>query len=414
MHKSIVIRCILFGFIAAFVLGLVYPTFLNPKEKMIFFHYILQMKKIGMDLRAMMFFATSWAIDGGSPYRQYRVINPYPPLASVFFSPLAYLPFRAAYAVVTGMTLTSYVLSCTILVRKICRHVGDMSIVYIFMISGLFSYGLHFEIERGQFNLIAITFAMAALALWQKEAPLSRRILAYVLLSIGIQLKLYPAIFALCLTDNLRDWKRNLIRLAGLGAVNVLALFVLGIDVFKNFYHNLSLAMSPPKYSLWVGAHSIKAFANVSNFDAEPFWVVLLLCLAVVVLLAFLRKRPGNNPFLLVVLSSVTLLAPALSHDYKLAVLHPFVCILMVGVYKESNPIRYLRIAEYVILSLVSWSYFLTFYSVRHKKIWGMGEKYFQNNMPLIFVVLIGATLLMLSREWGAYWGERSVRSDGG
>jgi hypothetical protein len=398
MQKSVLSRCVICGFVASFFLGFVIPVFLNPQGKMNFFHYILELQHVGMDMRAMMAFCRSW-LEGGSPYIEVWVINPYPPFATVFFSPLAFISIENAYVIMTSATFLSYLLSCTILVKKIVGEVKDIALIYLFLASGLFSYGLLFEIERGQFNLIAVTSALSAIALWQKDGPPHRRMLAYILLSLGIQLKVYPALFALCLTDNLRDWKKNALRIGTLGVVNFLAFFVLGIDTFKDFLHYLEHGARNPEKWIWVGAHSIKSFADVSNFRQEPFWAVLLLCFSVTCIIGFIKRWEGKNRFLLMAISCVTMLAPTISHDYKLSTFHPFVCILLVAAVNKVNPNQYLRIVEYIAVTLISLCYFLTNYSYQNKMVWGMADHY-RNNMPLILTIFVSTTILMFAREY--------------
>lgn len=401
MQRKTLIRFVLLGFVLAFVVGFVFPVFLNPKEHMIFFKTVLPMRKIGMDLRALLKYCTAWAVDGGSPYIEIWIVNPYPPLCSVLFSPLVWMSFKSAFTLLTGLTLTSYFLSFTVFLNRIVGEIEEHPLVYLFIASGLFSYGLHFEIERGQFNLLAVGFALGAIALWRSDAPLFKRLLAYLFMSISIQMKLFPAVFALCLTDDLRDWKRNAIRLFSLGLVNMMALFFLGLDVFKDFVFYLNQVTEKPDFWLWVGAHSIASFAHVTGYPTEPFWAILILCFGLIYLMGFLNNWSGRNIYLLLACCSVALLAPTISHDYKLSIFHPIVCIFMVGFVRCSNPIRLLRIAEYIIITMMSFFACITNYSYKQKKIWPLEEKLYWNNMLPILFVLICATLLLLIREHG-------------
>ena len=102
-------------------------------------------------------------------------------------------------------------------------------------VSGLFSYGLCFELSWGQFNVLAMACAAWGLYAFHRARGWRGRWAAYVLLCVAIQLKVYPAIFVLLMTRHPRAWRQNLFRWCGLGAANLLLLFALGPRVFMDF-----------------------------------------------------------------------------------------------------------------------------------------------------------------------------------
>ena len=82
------------------------------------------------------------------------------------------------------------------------------------LVTGLFSYGFQFELKQGQWNLIAFLFSVAAIYLFHQKPKY--RWAAYLLFSISVQLKLFPAIFVFTLIDDFTDWKNNAKRIIGL------------------------------------------------------------------------------------------------------------------------------------------------------------------------------------------------------
>ena len=119
---------------------------------------------------------------------------------------------------------------------------------------GLFSYGLQFEIERGQFYSIVMFFCCVAVYLYQKNKYV---FLSYVLLSIAIQLKYSPAIlitmYALC------DKKsKGIVRIIILLLVNVMLLMVFGWSHFKLFVTIITDRFVSPY--IWINNHSIKNY----------------------------------------------------------------------------------------------------------------------------------------------------------
>jgi Gpi18-like mannosyltransferase len=97
------------------------------------------------------------------------------------------------------------------------------------------------------------------------------RIFAYLLFSLSVQLKLYPAIFIVMLIDNWKDWKSILRRFAGLAVFNILLLFIMGPRIFLDFLRSVSGQMSAPGWT-WNGNHSINAF--VFNLTKDGFRII--------------------------------------------------------------------------------------------------------------------------------------------
>ena len=119
---------------------------------MTFPEYIPAIDPIGVDLQQMLSYSDSLFTAKQTPYIGF---NLYPPLASVLFIPLLTVKFSLAYRIVTLVNIISYVLMTLVLVLRIGKERQVSSLLMLIFITGVFSYGFQFELERGQFNVIA-------------------------------------------------------------------------------------------------------------------------------------------------------------------------------------------------------------------------------------------------------------------
>jgi len=235
---------------------------------MLFPEYVPAKGFIGEDLLQMLSYSESWWIAKQTPYIER---NLYPPLASVLFTPLLSLEFSAAYKVITLVNVFLFVLMTLVLPLRIIKEkqVSASSVIMLIFITGLFSYGFQFELQRGQFNVIAM--AACFFAIWIFHNHKKYRTLAYILFTISIQLKVFPAIFIVMFISDWQDWKNNIKRFAGLGLVNFALLFVLGPSVFVDFLRAIKAQSVNP--SIWSGNHSIRSFViSISNTANQTGW----------------------------------------------------------------------------------------------------------------------------------------------
>ncbi len=324
---------VLAGFGFFFLLYVIRPAFLNPYHQLQLFGNFPVMEPIGADLREFLTFSKA-LLEKGSPY-----INPnyYPPLESVFFLPLTFTTPDRAY---TFITLVNYAcfLGITFLFPLLLFKERRVTPILAFVtISGLFSYGFLFEIERGQYDLIVMAFCFAGLYLYHYHPRW--RWLSYLLFSLSIQLKLYPGIFIFCFTRDWRDWKRNLLRWGGLLVFNLAMLFAVGPKVFLDFVNAIRTQMQTPSY-VWLGNHSINSFTKIvvekiSAHGIDPHNPILGtyqtlmqigllgfygLCLACVIWIVYRKRLSPLNPYLVLVLAVGGLVIPSTSHDYMLSI----------------------------------------------------------------------------------------------
>lgn len=182
------------GFFIAYLLLFVFPVFLNSDHGVDYLtRYIPEIRPIGRDMIS----ATRNILDFLSGNGLYEVGNFfYPPLYAVVFSPLALLEYPYSYFVIIAITLLSMIVSGLVIPSLFVKG-RDLTVLFLFFVTVIFSYGMQFELERGQFNVIA--FALSLLAIYIFHYHRSFRHLAYLLVSIAIQIKIYPVFFCLCL-----------------------------------------------------------------------------------------------------------------------------------------------------------------------------------------------------------------------
>lgn len=305
------------------------------------------------DLSMMLSYSDS-LVRGETPYIGW---NLYPPMASVLYVPLLAVPLAAAWLIASAATVGASVTATMAL--PVASTSRQRAVVVGMAMLSLVSYPMLFELERGQFNVIAWTAGLFGVWLFHKNPAL--RWLAYASLTLGIQLKLYPAILIVMLAgDGMRPWLR---RVAVLGAANVALLFVLGQGVFAEFLQAVAAQADNP--GIWRANHSIRAFTvmladyasrhGVASFS--PRMVELpMLAAAVAAMLATWRSGAWKP-------TAATLLSAALfaclfspvSHDCKLTILFaPLAWYLAVAVESES-PSRASAALLAVVVAAVAW-----------------------------------------------------------
>jgi hypothetical protein len=366
------------GFVIAYIAFFIFPTFLNAEGH---FHYstgyLPEREHIGFDTRLTLDHIRVW-FEGE---REPKYI--FPALTTVLFTPLLLLRYPADFYVVTAFTLTSYLTLNLLLPLWIGKKKNRLLIFFVFAVS-IFSYGLQFELETGQFYTIAMMLVAAAVYIFHKHP--SYRIFAYVLFSISIQLKVFPAIFVVMFVDDWRDWQGIIKRFAALGLVNFALLFLMGYSYFSVFFKQLvaSGATTELTYN-----HSIYAFAT--NLSA-PGWVGSLLyvyffvCFFVVLGRAYLQNEKGINANLLMVCLIGGLMIPAISHDYNLPLLAtPFVLVMSAQNVREA---AWAKVLSIVLIIAASFAYSATLFPSNAR------PAALENSFPFLFVILTVVVVL--------------------
>ncbi len=349
---------------------------------------------IGFDIEAIVSRIKTWLTTGQSPYADGFIA--YPPLAMALFTPLVIIGYPAYFKLMTGLTVAAYMLAALVIPLLLIPK-RNHALVFLLFITGLFSYGLQFEQERGQFNLLAFTLSLLAIYLYHYHHPF--RYFAYLLFTLSVQLKVYPIMFVVMFVEDWRDWKNNLRRLGGLIALNFSLLFILGYSFFQDFFRVVTAYQFAYQSSRYENL-SIKAFAyylstNLLGFDAmskvsalfEFFFVTLVgLSFLAVVFVAWKKQISGLNPVLFLICTLAALVIPSVSNDYKLSILTvPMLLFLCqeTEIHGKSNQI--IRIFLIVLICLAYWS---TLYPATVK------PDFLDRNFLALFLILLSATAL--------------------
>jgi hypothetical protein len=397
---------IVLAFLAAYGAFFLVPIFFNSQNIMQFPQYLPSKDIIALDMRSMLTYFDSWLFQHRSPY--YDGFIYYPPFATLFFLPLLLMSFKSAYIFLSSVSILIFIFSAFFIpFRLFNKQIESQSFVLLIFVSALFSYGLQFEIERGQFNLIAFAFAFIGILLFHFKPGF--RILAYVFLSIAIQLKVYPAIFLFLFIDDWAQWKKTIKEFIILGLVNGLCLLILGWDIFVDFVLSITTKISDPQ--VWVGNHSARSFVTyfieeilerdsyqrfwgIAQYQELMIWVlmgIIILLLIATLIHLFLSKSKGFDSGLFLILTTCALIIPSVSHDYTLPLLSVAI-IFFIGEELKQDADNISGIRK-LLLSIAVFFYASTLFSYTNKPIC------LQNNFPAIFIILLITTCLVISKR---------------
>ena len=398
------LTAILAGVLLAFLLFSIIPMFFHENLRFQYFNrYLPDRYPIGVDMQTLLGRIDTW-FEIGTPYPG-DIPQFYPPLTYAFFSPLTMVEYRTAFLITTLITLAGYVLITLTLPVQMAPG-GRHSIVFLLFAAGLFSYGLEFELERGQYNVLTFLFVMLAAYLYHFHHRF--RTIAYLLFSLAVQLKVFPAIFILMFVKDWRDWKGNLRRFAGLALFNFALLFILGTRVFLEFLGVITQQVLAPSWS-WNGNHSIQAFVfnltkdgygligpealeAVSRYASLLTWTFLAifaLCLFLVLYHSYRQNENGFNPYLFLVCTLGALIVPT-SNDYTLSFLIApaglLFAVIAAGSFKA-------RAAASLLSFIASLSFASTLFPFKYK------PYFLNNNFPALFLMLVSVTAIFLLRD---------------
>jgi len=386
------------GFLVVYVWLFIFPVFLNTDRTMVYFNRFLpNANPIGADMNYTLDYVKTWVTTRESPYPA----SHYPPLTYVLLSPFTLFEYPAVYFVSTYLTLFSYVI-LTMLLPTLFTLKKDVSLILLLSVTGLFSYGFQFELERAQYYTMAFLLCMLAIYIFHRHYEF--RYLAYLLFSVSVHLKIVPIFFLPMFIKDWRDWKGNIKRMAGLGLLNVALLFVLGYRNFINFVNSLLLRVENPTF-LWNGNHSVGNFVfnfvkdgyglisekcilflqqNAKSFESFLF-VIIAICVLSIIFHVYRNGKTGFNPYLLLVCTLCALIIPV-SVDYTLPMLVAPLAIFLSSTPRLSGS-SFNKIISILLVLIASVSYASLLYPFKYKP-------YFLNNsFPALFLLLIMVTL---------------------
>lgn len=383
---------VLLAFGVAYLLFMTAPVFLRTNQ-MEFYRYVPAANRIGIDLKLTLSWSEYWLHGGPVPDKEGTI---YPPLASMLFIPLLAFKFNEAYRILTVSTVLIYAATTLVLPRLMTRQKGLSVIAVLVCATGLVSYGLQFELERGQFSVLAIGLTLAAIWLFHQRPRW--RMLAYVLFIASVQLKIYPIVFLPLFID---DWRRpwpNVRRLGLLALVNMLLLFVTGIGGFRMWL----AGVRGQDIFVWVGNASAYSFLiRVGNFAAARGWtwmlgnvswisVVVLLaviaCLLLTLVPAYRRNQRSPSLYFIMAATIACIVVPASGHDYRLSALGgPLVMVLLA---EAAAPAALWR---RLVVWVLCFAYAITLFPTVQRPF------YVANSFPALIVMLVALAVLALT-----------------
>lgn len=396
------ITWILLGFFITFIKFFVSPIFFHPSLIMQFNKYIVDLAPIGHDFLEIVSFSSTWFQTGDAP----PIL--YPPFILIFFTPFTFLDYETSYKILTLITIICYILITFLVPQWISKSKEISPFTMLIFITGITSYGFQFELERGQWNIIAFSFSLVAIYIFHNRP--TYRWLAYLLFTISVQLKIYPAIFVFALIENWSDWRNNIKRVAGLGILNILAIFILGLSPIQHTIESLVGITSSQAHIGGALNHSITSFTifflskKILPHKLVILWLLqnnwlpqLFLfaffgfCFLVIILHAYTKKISGFNPYLFLGCSIGACIIPSISFDYKLSVLPACIAICIPGIlsYREGEN----RVLNVLLALIFSIAYSSTLYSYVTK------PEIIQNNFPALLLMLVICVLFSYIRS---------------
>lgn len=372
------------------------PVFLNDAEKIVNDRFIPPAFPIGIDLRDNVEMSRAWFQEKRTIYRG----DPHPPMARVLYYTLTGFPKRIYYGGVVFATLIAFFSVSFILPMLLSKGRATASCL-VLTLAGFSSYGLLFELERGQTNVILFSLCAWALYLFH-FTPRRFRIVSYLLFTLAIQMKVYPAILVFAFSDGVHAWKKNIIRWTLLGCVAIACLFLPGLDTFRSFMADFRVLMHGTSY--WNGNASYSCF----SFLLSQTWLkhhatmiangyLLLYGAAFALMIVMCMRTPGRGcmKYYVMLASIGALILPSESNDYKLPILIMAYSVFSAEYIREHGP-DCKSVAEAVIhfvtAGLVCW----TLFPGEHKPIDFLLRNNFQ---PLVAIAVATAVLMLFERR---------------
>lgn len=355
----------------------------------------LTLTPIGHDFRDIVSSSSAWIQTNDVP----TIL--YPSFTLLFFTPFTFLDLETGYKIITLIIIVCYVLITLFLPKEINKSKEISAFAILILVTGIFSYGLQFELERGQWNVIAIAFCLTAIYVFYSYPRY--RWFAYLMFSISVQLKLFPAIFVFGLVEDWSDWKNNIKRVAGLGILNILALFILGLNPIlntiksmveiKSSYSGRPFNLSITSFSFFLLSSDILPRKRIvvwllaNNWVLQLFFIVFFgFCFLIIIRQASMKKLKGFNPYIFLACSIGACIFPPISFDYKLSMLPACIAISIPRILSfEKNKNNLLTIFLTIVFSI---AYSSTLYPYINK------PEILQNNFPALLIILMVCTVL--------------------
>ena len=388
---------ILLGFFITFIWFFIGPILFNPSMEMKFYEYIPTMSPIGHDFFDMGNATSTWIHTGNLP----AIL--YPSLTLIFFTPFMFFSYAVGYKIIVAIIIVCYLLITFAIPRWINKSKGMSAFAILFFVTGIVSYGFQFELERGQWNIIAFTFTMGAIYLFHNRPKY--RWLSYLLFTTSVQLKLYPAIFIFCFIEDWSDWKGNIKRIIGLGIINILAMFIFGLGpIFttitslagiKSSHTGSSINLSITSFTLYILTSGILPRKRIVLWLMDNNWFPQLLlyiffafCFLIILWQAYKRNSRGVNSYVFLACAIGACVIPSISFDYKLSLLPASIIVSGPAIFFFNGGKNAFLIK--LLIFVFSIAYSSTLYSYTNK------PAILQNNLPALLIMLAVCTILSI------------------
>ena len=182
---------VLIGFFISYFLFFIRPIFFWS-DVMQFFQYVPAAEAIGNDLNGATILRA--LITNKTPYLPGVL---FPPIESLFFAPLLLFEFSQGYKLFTILNIFCYTLMTFLFPLWVTKAKQVSPLLMLTFVTGLISYGFQFELERGHFNVIAVSLSF--LAMWICHSHYRYRYLAYLLFTIDtvkdLSFDFYPDVY---------------------------------------------------------------------------------------------------------------------------------------------------------------------------------------------------------------------------
>jgi hypothetical protein len=393
----------LVGFFLAYLLFFFRPIFENSRHEFWFPRYVPVFTNVGSDLGQDLDMGKKWLSGVANPYAGTDYY--YPPLSIPIFAVLSFFSFYWVYRAVSLFTMASYFFITVLFPLFFSGRRNVSSLMILAFIAGFMSYGFQTELERGNFNVIAVSCALFAVLIYRYAYRY--KLAAFIFMTIAIQLKIYPAIFIFLFFEDGQALQRHWRDLATIAIFNIISLFLLGPSVFAGFLDIVSQRTAMPY--IWIGNLSALSFATQINPNNPALiMTIVFLLFAACLFVSFLSIRFRNpnisRPYLFLACTIGALIIPSVSHDNKLPILVApvILCLENISLSLQKPLLAWARIACFTTCSA---AFAATLFSYTNKIfIPGIGDApislLVQNNLPSLMIILIGFGFLALTESY--------------
>jgi Glycosyltransferase family 87 len=410
-YSTVLVTFLFASYILWFLLLYIRFTYFAGTNVMRFPQDIMTMIPAGNDLYACVVKSTN-IIRTKSIIGVPNVYTPFSVIIFNIFSRFDFETIRIGSFIVTGLTILIILLY---LPRYFIVNLKTTKVSILLASISIMSYGLRFELERGQINELVLCLSLLAIILSQKENYFFIFI-SFIIMTFTFQMKVWPLAFIPCLYNRKMSFKCNFIHYFLYGIINAGLFLSLGIGFFKHYLDILKQSAQSP-INIWVANMSLYSYniqlSKIYNISHNI--LVVMTCIIVLIFFISLCRViltfNTNRMILSIYLSTFAgLLFPNISYDYKLSVYY----VMTILFYISYNPIYINReilcsithsnrfeieinklvLIEYIFLILPLVVYPMTLFSYVYK--YDLGFFITSNTTPLLVTLVSIISLIWL------------------